>query len=297
LANNPFFATLPLYHKILQMKIGFVVSFFDFRNDVRRVIAQVAKQHEVVIFGRPENRDEILRHLPEGLEFRLINERKQSLWNTLWIKIYILFKRIPKSRHNFFLMELFKASLTSDPKVLMKNHTILKWVRRLPKVISYGIKKPSSKGWSTEQQKQIEYREGPVEALPYSAERGKVSVISDLFGALSYSKAPDQVLATYLAMLKPGGVLYTHGSGAKVNGKWLGEWLAKIPGLKVTQNRNDMGGRSFMLEKTDDTVQIPRLTFNSSLGASPPIQRFRPTEPVMVLFTGCISRPSNRCAR
>ena len=26
-------------------------------------------------------------------------------------------------------------------------------------------------------------------------------------------------------------------------------------------------------------------------------QRFRPTEPVMVLFTGCISRPSNRSAR
>ena len=50
------------------MKIGFVVSFFDFRNDVRRVIAEVAKQHEVIIFGRPENRDEILRHLPEGLE-------------------------------------------------------------------------------------------------------------------------------------------------------------------------------------------------------------------------------------
>ena len=119
------------------MKIGFVVSFFDFRNDVRRVIAEVAKQHEVIIFGRPENRDEILRHLPEGLEFRLINEKKRSFWNTLWIKIYILFKRIPKSRHNFFLMELFKASLTSDPKILKKNHEIIKWVRRLPKVISY----------------------------------------------------------------------------------------------------------------------------------------------------------------
>lgn len=119
------------------MKIGFVVSFFDFRNDVRRVIAEVAKQRDVVIFGRPENRDEILRHLPEGLEFRLINEKKRSFWNTLWIKIYILFKRIPKSRHNFFLMELFKASLTSDPKILKKNHEIIKWVRRLPKVISY----------------------------------------------------------------------------------------------------------------------------------------------------------------
>lgn len=119
------------------MKIGFVVSFFDFRNDVRRVIAEVAKQHEVIIFGRPENREEILRHLPKGLDFRLINEKKQNFWNTLWIKIYILFKRIPKSSHNFFLMELFKASLTSDPKILKKNHEIIKWVRRLPKMISY----------------------------------------------------------------------------------------------------------------------------------------------------------------
>ncbi|MFN8345457.1 MAG: hypothetical protein U0X91_10660 [Spirosomataceae bacterium] len=119
------------------MKIGFVVSFFDFRNDVRRVIAEITKQHETVIFGRPENRDEILRHLPEGVEFRLIHEKKGGIWNSFWLKLYILFKRIPKSRHNFFLMELFKASLATDPNVLKRNHTILKWVQRLPKVISY----------------------------------------------------------------------------------------------------------------------------------------------------------------
>lgn len=119
------------------MKIGFVVSFFDFRNDVRRVMAEVAKQHEVVIFGRPEHQEEILRHLPPGLEFRLIQEKKNSFWNNFWTKLYILFKRIPKSRHNFFLMELFKASLTSDPVLLKKNHRIVAWVRRLPKLISY----------------------------------------------------------------------------------------------------------------------------------------------------------------
>ncbi len=119
------------------MKIGFVVSFFDFRNDVRRVIAEVAEKHEVVIFGRPENREEILRHLPKGIEFRLINERKNSIWNRLWIKLYILFKRIPESRHNFFLMELFKASITPDPVVRKKNYDIIEWIRRLPKVLSY----------------------------------------------------------------------------------------------------------------------------------------------------------------
>ncbi|AEI47599.1 hypothetical protein [Runella slithyformis] len=119
------------------MKIGFVVSFFDFRNDVRRVIAEVSKHHEAVILGRSEQRDEILRHLPEGLEFRVIRERKNSLWNRFWIKAFILFKRIPKSRHNFFLMELFKASHTSDPAIRKKNYVIIEWVRRLPKIISY----------------------------------------------------------------------------------------------------------------------------------------------------------------
>ncbi|WP_428667996.1 hypothetical protein [Runella sp.] len=119
------------------MRIGFVVSFFDFRNDVRRVMAEAAKQHEVIIFGRPENREQILRHLPEGLEFRVINERKSHFWNNFWIKLFILFKRIPKSRHNFFLMELFKASHTSDSAVRKKNYDIIKWVQRLPKFISY----------------------------------------------------------------------------------------------------------------------------------------------------------------
>ncbi|MEZ4900577.1 MAG: hypothetical protein R2822_01860 [Spirosomataceae bacterium] len=119
------------------MKIGFVVSFFDFRNDVRRVIAEVAQQHQVVIFGRSEQREEILRHLPQGLEFRLINEKKNNFWNNLWLRLYILLRRIPKSRYNFFLMEFFKASLTSDPVLRKKNHQIVAWVRRLPKIISY----------------------------------------------------------------------------------------------------------------------------------------------------------------
>lgn len=119
------------------MTIGFVVSFFDFRNDVRRVVAEVAKEHQVVIFGKPEHRDEILRHLPEGLAFRLIDERKNTRWNQLWLRLYVLLKRIPKSRQNFFLMEFFKASINTTPTVRAKNHQILKWVKRLPKIISY----------------------------------------------------------------------------------------------------------------------------------------------------------------
>lgn len=119
------------------MKIGFVVSFFDFRNDVRRVIAEVASQHQVVVFGKAQNAEAIQRHLPQGVEFRVINERKRSFLNYLWERIFLLFRAIPRSRHNFFLMELFKASITTDPIKRKKGYQILRWVQRLPKVVPY----------------------------------------------------------------------------------------------------------------------------------------------------------------
>lgn len=119
------------------MKIAFVVSFFDFRNDVRRVMSIVSQQHDVVVLGRAEMREEILRHLPQGIEFREIKEKKVSFWNTLWLKLYVLLKRIPESRNNFYLMELFKASFVTDPAARAKHHRILGWIKRLPKIISY----------------------------------------------------------------------------------------------------------------------------------------------------------------
>jgi hypothetical protein len=119
------------------MKIGFVVSFFDFRNDVRRVIEETAKQHEVIIFGKPEHREEILRHLPKGLTFRLIDEKQNNTWNNIWLRLYILLKQIPKSTRNFYLMEFFKASIPAELSQRTKMYSVLKWVKRLPKFISY----------------------------------------------------------------------------------------------------------------------------------------------------------------
>ncbi|GAB3170370.1 glycosyltransferase family protein [Telluribacter humicola] len=119
------------------MKIGFVVSFFDFRNDVRRVITEVARQHQVVVFGKPQQAEAILRHLPEGVEFRFIEEQKPTVWNSLWERLYLLLKAIPRSRNNYFLMELFKASITTNPTQRKKAYQILSWSRRLPKVVSY----------------------------------------------------------------------------------------------------------------------------------------------------------------
>lgn len=119
------------------MKIAFVVSFFDFRNDVRRVIAEVVSKQEVIVFGKASEADQIRQHLPAGADFRIINERKPTWWNSFWERLYLLFRIIPRSRENFFLMELFKASATTNPAQRKKNYQILNWVRRLPKFISY----------------------------------------------------------------------------------------------------------------------------------------------------------------
>ncbi len=119
------------------MKLAFVVSFFDFRNDVRRVIAEAARRHEIVVLGRPQHAEAIQKHLPEGVEFRLIQEKKTTILNAVWERLYLLFRSIPRSRTNFFLMELFKASNQPTASKRAKAMRLVRWMQRLPKVLSY----------------------------------------------------------------------------------------------------------------------------------------------------------------
>ena len=119
------------------MKIAFVVTFFDFRNDVRRVIEYISMEHQVVVLGQADQAAIIKTHLPDGVEFRVIDEKKKTVWNTFWEWCFLLFKKIPKSKNNFFLMQLFLAANASSAKGREKATAILKWVRRLPKIIPY----------------------------------------------------------------------------------------------------------------------------------------------------------------
>lgn len=119
------------------MKIAFVVTFFDFRNDVRRVIERVAKQHKVVVLGEAHQAATIMAHLPESVEFRAIDEKKKTIWNTFWEWCYLLFKKIPQSKDNFFLMQLFLAANAPNEPSRKKALRILSWVQALPKVLGY----------------------------------------------------------------------------------------------------------------------------------------------------------------
>lgn len=84
---------------------------------------------------------------------------------------------------------------------------------------------------------QYRYFKGFVEKLPLE-KIGKAEVITDLYGPLSYSSAPDVVIASYFKLLKPGGEIYIFGSLGWVEtgrneGMSFEDFLGQIPGVRV----------------------------------------------------------------
>jgi hypothetical protein len=118
------------------MKIGFVVHFFDFRNDVRKVVEYVSRQHQVVLFVRKEDIDHIRAHTGDNIELRVVDEYQPSLHNIALNNVFRFFGRLPRSIQNYYLMEVFKISL-SPPSVQKKAKLWLDVAMKLPKVMSY----------------------------------------------------------------------------------------------------------------------------------------------------------------
>jgi hypothetical protein len=118
------------------MKIGLLVHFFDFRNDVRRFIEVLSLQgHEIVLFCREEDYDKILEH-NSNHEIRVIKDRVENLSNKILERLYLIFKVLPKSKNNYFLMEYFKASGAFGKK-LNKALNIIKLQKIFNGFISY----------------------------------------------------------------------------------------------------------------------------------------------------------------
>ncbi|MDJ1494258.1 hypothetical protein QNI19_15045 [Cytophagaceae bacterium DM2B3-1] len=118
------------------MKIGFAVHFFDFRNDVRKVIQLVNQQHEVVLFVRKAD-EEIIRQHAGNAEIRIVDEHKNSFINKIWDNLFRFFGKLPKSRQNFYLMEYFKISLSEKENVQQKAYSRLNLSMKLPRFLSY----------------------------------------------------------------------------------------------------------------------------------------------------------------
>ncbi len=119
------------------MKIGFVVHFFDFRNDVRRVIEEVSRQHEVILFVRKDDLHLVEALVSDTVALRVVAEKVNSLKNRLWDQMFRFFGKLPRSVQNFYLMEYFKISLDARPNVRTKAYSLLALAMKLPKTITY----------------------------------------------------------------------------------------------------------------------------------------------------------------
>jgi len=89
--------------------IGMLINHYDSRNDIRELVAEMARSHRVVLLSK----EKTLAHpLPVGVEFRPLvsihlNKRK------FWSKVFSWFGRLPKSRENYYINELFKLGRLS----------------------------------------------------------------------------------------------------------------------------------------------------------------------------------------
>jgi hypothetical protein len=107
---------------------------------------------------------------------------------------------------------------------------------------------------------------------------GKFKIITDYFGIMSYSERPDLVLQRYLQMLDPDGSIYIlQGNRFYLNNQpdFMG-WLENINGIDVTVLQTPEG-YSYMIRKTGDPIEIPRLRLDKTRPGSPPRRFYRMT--------------------
>lgn len=119
------------------MAIGVMLTFFDFRNDIRKLISSISKKEKVVVFVRKEHEHLVSSYQSIDFTYRIIDEQHPSIINFLLTRCFLLFRKIPASRNNYYLMEAFKAEGLPDKKQSRKAKKILKWQKLLPKFFSY----------------------------------------------------------------------------------------------------------------------------------------------------------------
>ena len=112
------------------------------------------------------------------------------------------------------------------------------------------------------------------ESIP-DIEIGPVDLVTDVVGVLNYTEHIDQVLQTYLRLLKPGGKIYvflptliTWIEDGKSLRKTFFDWLQSIPGLEVKEITDGKNGEiknsAFTIQKTVENPVIPGLQLEAA---------------------------------
>jgi hypothetical protein len=89
--------------------IGILINHYDARNDIRDLVAEIARSHRVVLLSKEKN---LAHPLPAGVELRPlvsvhISRRK------FWTKLFTWFGKLPRSKENYYINELFKLGRLS----------------------------------------------------------------------------------------------------------------------------------------------------------------------------------------
>lgn len=110
---------------------------------------------------------------------------------------------------------------------------------------------------------------------------GKIKMITDLYGVLSYSAHPDLVLKKYLEILSDDGSLFIFGPRMKVGKDFdFLIWLRRVQGIEITTHEFREAGmieHSYSIKKNGNPIVIPEVELLNSRPDMPPIRNFKYT--------------------
>lgn len=90
--------------------VGIIIQHYDARNDVRDLVGHLTNEARVILLGTRERLAEIGETPAEKRPF----VRRIDFKTALWMRLFLIFGKIPESRDNFFITELFKLAGLSD---------------------------------------------------------------------------------------------------------------------------------------------------------------------------------------
>ncbi len=104
---------------------------------MRRLLIEIQNEANIVIFIKKEHEEIVKNRIPEGIEYRIIDERKNTLTNSYLEKVFLLCRKLPITRNNFFLMEAFKIGNLQNKKERKRAQFLLNLQKRMPHFFSY----------------------------------------------------------------------------------------------------------------------------------------------------------------
>lgn len=157
-------------------------------------------------------------------------------------------------------------TLTENPGVYLEQQKAQMLTSDSQVMPIHGLKPPAS------YQKLKIFKDGRFFEQIANEEIGRVNLITDYFGILSYTPDISKVLGKYFELLRTNGEIYIYSnSDTTIKGRTFGEFLKTIPGIEVTVSKN-----MIRVKKVKDHIEVPQVKLNPRLylDGAPPVRFF-----------------------